>query len=112
MKERELVTLVALVNDLFFESKIREIASQKSYQTIVVNNRHELQNAIEAHNPHRILCDLRLIDESMSEILRKHSFVAGFGPHVERERFREAREYGVGKLWANSALAEKLSSWL
>lgn len=104
--------LVALVSDLFFGSKILELAARAGVQARVYDNPGEFVQALAADSADHVLVELRQVDDTVLEALPARAHVAGFGPHVERDRFRQARSGGIATLWANSALETRLGPWL
>ncbi|MDA8193786.1 MAG: hypothetical protein M0Z53_07305 [Thermaerobacter sp.] len=103
---------VALVADLFFAARIEQIAQQAGVRVRIVGTAADLGQAIVEAHPTHVLLDLRQTDEAILNLVADVPNVAGFGPHVERDRFQSARAGGVRTVWANSALADRLGPWL
>lgn len=104
--------LVAYVDDLFFASKIEDLAKAVGTRVQLTESKVELRQMIDDGLVTHVLLDLRITDEDVLNCVGGVPNVAGFGPHVERERFSAARQGGVKTVWANSALASRLPGWL
>lgn len=104
--------LLAVVNDLMFQSRIREVAAGLGVEVSFVRP-GALQDALDAHSSTHVVADLRVLTaDDIAAAAASDVPVMGFGPHVERERFLNARRQGITHLSANSALDRKLASWL
>lgn len=103
---------VAYVDDLFFGSKIEDLAKTVGASVQLTGSKVELRQLIDQGMVTHVLLDLRITDEEVLNVVGGVPNVAGFGPHVERERFSTARNGGVKTVWANSALANRLPGWL
>lgn len=104
--------MVALVKDLFFAARVEAIANASGIKAHVVTDVAALEQAVGEWEPSHALLDLQMVDGSVLEIVRHVPHLAGFGPHVERENFLSARQQGIRTLWANSALENRLPTWL
>lgn len=104
--------VLAVVTDLFFQSRIREICRIAGRDVYFVKPGPELAAAILAERPREVVVDLTLADGNTFEQLTSVERVLGFGPHVDRERFQTARKAGFDRLVSNSALPESLKRWL
>lgn len=103
---------VAFVQDLFFAAKIQDIAKAGGYSLQVAGSPEELAQILGRVTPRHVLLDLTLVNEEILALVKGVPRVAGFGPHVDRERFASARAGGIRTMWANSALADRLLAWL
>lgn len=106
------MVLVALVEDLFFAMRILELSNQAGVPAKVASTPDEFLAWLGTENPDFVLVDLRQATEAILKALTEVPHVAGFGPHVDRERFQAARAGGIKTVWANSALDQKLPGWL
>ncbi len=104
--------MVALVHDLFFAARIQTLAEASGVAARVVTSVKEFETLVADAEPSHALLDLEMVDDAVLLIVATVPHVAGFGPHVQRENFLSARQHGIRTLWANSALAERLPSWI
>ncbi len=104
--------MVALVEDLFFAARVEALARASGVEARVVTSVAEFGRLVADNNPSHVLLDLHMVDPVVLGIVGTVSHVAGFGPHVQRENFLMARQQGIRTLWANSALPDRLPSWL
>jgi hypothetical protein len=105
--------IYALVSDLFFADRVIRIAQAVSEPVQTFSSVGALRVALaDGKLPDMLVIELPMLDTGDMEWLRGIPHVAGFGPHVDRERFEAAREQGLKPLWANSAMAQKLGPWI
>ncbi|SMC04275.1 hypothetical protein SAMN00768000_1557 [Sulfobacillus thermosulfidooxidans DSM 9293] len=104
--------MLALVSDLFFADRIIRIGQTVNEDVHVYHSQEEFKSAVMKDHPSVAIVELPLLDDSDLTWIAKIPHVAGYGPHVDRDRFAKARAYGIHPLWANSALIQKLGPWL
>jgi CheY-like chemotaxis protein len=113
-------TVVALVADLLFASRIRGAAAAAGVEAIVVRTAEELIRASRERRPRWILVDLdaRVADAVgaiaavRAEADRSGSRILAFGAHVDREALRSARAAGADRVVARSAFVRELPGLL
>ncbi len=105
--------IYALVSDLFFADRVMRIAQSVQEPVQTFQSPGALRLALESGQPPEMLVvELPMLCDTDLPWLQDIPHVAGFGPHVDRERFAQARELGIKPLWANSALAQRLGPWI
>ncbi len=108
--------IIAVVDDLFFASKIRGTAEQVG---VSVTFPHTIESAIEAvakEGPSLLICDLnsRRIDPiELAKALKANEQTSrtnllGFFSHVQTDLQREAQEAGFDRVIPRSAFAKSL----
>jgi DNA-binding NarL/FixJ family response regulator len=113
------VSVVALVDDLMFLSRIREAARRQSLEVRAVRTADALVEACRA-GARVVIVDLdsrRLPAAEALSALRADPTVSevptiGFFSHVEVERAREARESGCRTVLPRSAFVQRLDALL
>jgi CheY-like chemotaxis protein len=111
------VTVVALVQDLFFLTKIRETAKALGVSLIASESQGAVDAIAEAQ-PHAILLDLN----SPAAVARIRTLkadprtrgirIVGFVSHVQGQLIAAAREAGCDTVMARSAFAQQLPNLL
>jgi DNA-binding NarL/FixJ family response regulator len=113
------MSVVALVDDLMFLSRIREAARRQSVEVKAVRTAEALLEACRA-GARVVIVDLdarRLPSAEALSALRADPGLAGlptvgFFSHVEVERAREARESGCRTVLPRSAFVQRLDALL
>jgi DNA-binding NarL/FixJ family response regulator len=113
------VSVVALVDDLMFLSRIREAARRQSLEVRAVRTADALVDACRA-GARVVIVDLdsrRLPAAEALSALRADPALAevptiGFFSHVETERAREARDNGCRTVLPRSAFVQRLDALL
>jgi CheY-like chemotaxis protein len=108
--------VVALVDDLLFLSRIREVAGAASVRVVSARNAAALLEACRAEPPTLVLADLdspRLDGVGAIRGLRADPAgaglrIVGFFSHVESERGREASAAGASLVLPRGAFARQL----
>ncbi|HEY1013911.1 MAG TPA: hypothetical protein VGE07_14465 [Herpetosiphonaceae bacterium] len=106
-------SILALIPDLMFGVRVRDVLRQLGYQAQVVE---ELAVAREALRPGLglLIVDLRADLAGWRELiaaakrLEPAPKILAFGSHVDAERQQAARDAGCDRVVANSAFAAKL----
>ena len=104
--------MVALVQDLFFAARVESLAKSSGAAAQITTTPDEFVRWIHEVNPSHVLLDLTMVSDNILDVVAGVPHVAGFGPHVQREQFLNARQHGIKTLWANSALPDRLPGWL
>lgn len=107
-------TVVAVVNDLMFGSRIRAAAQQAGVDVAFVRNAGDL--AARAAHADLVLLDLETrwldapaaIRSLRSDAATEGVPVVAFGPHVAGEALKAAREAGAHRVLARSAFVAQL----
>lgn len=95
-----------------FTLPIVEIARAMGVEVHIASSSDEALSVLGSLPIDAVLMDMRISsDEFIAQVVGVYP-VAGFGPHVEGEKFLEFRKYGVKTLWPNSKLRDKLPEWL
>ncbi|MCL8208989.1 MAG: hypothetical protein K6V97_13105 [Actinomycetia bacterium] len=106
------MTLLAVVRDLGFQSRILETLAGLDVRVRFVSPGPTLEAALAAERFDAAVVDLTVADAEVFRALGAVGRVLAFGPHVERERFRQARAAGVARVVANGRLDRVLPRWL
>jgi adenylosuccinate lyase len=104
--------MVALVQDLFFAARVESLAKTSGVPAQVTTSPKEFVRWVQEMAPSHVLLDLNMATDEILAVVASVPQVAGFGPHVQREQFLNARQRGIKTLWANSALPDRLPGWL
>lgn len=105
--------ILALIPDLMFGVRVRDVLRQLGYQALVVEERNA---ALAALRPGLglLIVDLRAEVDGWRELVAAAKASApppkilAFGSHVDIERQQAARDAGCDRVIANSAFAAKL----
>ncbi len=106
-------TIVAVISDLMFESRLREHASALGYDVRATDTLEATQEvltegpALAVLDLHVAGVDWRLAVEAAKE---RGVPVLAFGRHTEARLLRAAREAGCDRVVARSTLVEELPS--
>jgi CheY-like chemotaxis protein len=108
--------VLAVVDDLMFQSKIRSAAEAAHGAVVFVRRRDLVIDAMRTHQPVRVILDLDrdALDPVglIREIRLLPEFAAtslvGFASHVHGERLQEAREAGCDRVMARSGFVTAL----
>jgi len=111
--------IVAVVEDIFFASKIRETAQSLGVRALFVRDRDQLVKSLE-DKPDLILVDLhnRKVDAiQVAEISKSRDDLEvipliGFFSHVETERQRQALAAGYDRVIPRSVFSRDLANIL
>ena len=104
-------TIVAVVDDLLFQSRLEQQACQLGYEFVAVASEPELRAALEGG------CDLAVVDlhvqgiewRSAVAMVKERSVpVLAFGRHTEAQLLRDARAAGCDRVVPRSQLVEEL----
>ncbi len=109
-------TVLAVVDDLFFATKIETVARQVDAMVAFARDEDQLTLLIENEIPGLIIIDLNCRSLVPIEAIRRLKSdvrlaavpVIGFFSHVQVELERAAREAGCDRILARSAFSSKL----
>ncbi len=105
------VTVLAIVDDLFFATKIETVARQVDAKVAFARDENQLTQLIENDMPGlniRNLAPIDTIRRLKSDVRLAAVPVIGFFSHVQVELERAAREAGCDRVLARSAFSAKL----
>ncbi len=113
-------TILLLVPDLFFNTKIEDAARRLGYQTESVAADADFDAVIADKQPDLVLLTFERTGEAWQELAsaahRAGVKVLAFGSHMNVAAFKRARELGCDEVVANSRLSTELpnllSKWL
>ncbi len=113
-------TVIAVVDDLFFASKIRGTAEQFGVSVSFPRRIEALMEAALCDQPQLIICDLhatRIDPIELAKLLkadeRLHSIpLLGFFSHVQTELQRRAEDAGFDRVMPRSAFTRNLAGIL
>src|SRR6266581_7309893 len=112
--------VIAIVDDLFFASKIRGTAEQLGVSVRFLRNTESLNQAVLRDRPSLIICDLhsqRIDPIELARQLRADEQLRsipllGFFSHVQTELQRQAEEAGFDRVMPRSAFSRNLADIL
>ena|SRR3989441_7534040 len=112
--------VIAVVDDLFFASKIRGTAEQLGVSVSFVRNAESLNQAVLRDRPALIICDLHsqridpieLAKQLKADERLRSIPLLGFFSHVQTELQRQAEEAGFDRVLARSAFSRNLADIL
>ncbi len=108
--------ILAIVDDLFFATKIETVARQVDATVAFARDENQLTQLIENDMPGLIIIDLNSRNLAPIDTIRRLKSdgrlaavpVIGFFSHVQVELERAAREAGCDRVFARSAFSAKL----
>jgi len=112
--------VIAIVDDLFFASKIRGTAEQLGVSVRFLRNTESLNQAVLRDRPSLIICDLHsqridpieLAKELKADERLRSIPLLGFFSHVQTELQRQAEEAGFDRVMPRSAFSRNLADIL
>ena len=112
--------VIAIVDDLFFASKIRGTAEQLGVSVSFLRNSESLNQAVLRDRPSLIICDLHSQRIDPMELARKLKAdeqlrsipLLGFFSHVQTELQRQAQDAGFDRVMPRSAFSRNLADIL
>lgn len=110
-------TIMALVPDLFFLSRLREAATSRAVTIEVVRRAERLAERASEVGPALIILDMGIVAQdwlSALQALRANPTTAqlpvvAFGPHVDQAAQAAARAAGATRVLANSRFVETVA---
>jgi CheY-like chemotaxis protein len=104
-------TILAVVSDLMFQSRLREQARALGYEITVADTPESLRDGL-ARSPALFVIDLHVdgLDwrQAVEAAKRGGVPVLAFGRHTEAQLLRSAREAGCGRVVPRSTFVEEL----
>ena len=112
--------IIAIVDDLFFASKIRGTAEELSLTATFARTLDEMIEAARRDQPALIICDLQALKIDPLELARRLKAdeqlcsipLLGFFSHVQTELQREAEAAGFDRVMPRSAFTKHLGEIL
>lgn len=105
-------TILALIDDLFFSVKVEEVAQHQEYTVETVDDARAFHRALSDEQPAMAIVNLSSCGPEVFDLIREASrlgiSVLTFGPHVDKEAHRAAREAGARASVTNSQLMREL----
>jgi PleD family two-component response regulator len=109
-------TILAVVDDLFFNVKISDAAKRAGLQTVFFKSEKEVVEAAKADPPLMIIIDLNansvkpvaLVEKLRAEADLKRVSVIGFVSHIQGELKQKAQDAGCNMVMARSAFSSNL----
>ena len=113
-------TILALVPDLFFLSRIRAAAEQHGVAVETVRRAERLVPRATEVAPTLIIVDMGIVDQDWAAAVRDLKAnpatasvpLIAFGPHVDHESQTTARSAGADRVLSNSRFTESLPDLL
>jgi hypothetical protein len=105
-KERGVV--IGLIRDVFFGITVRNTIRRLNFEAQIIKSVDELPSAIAVYEPDLVIVDLNLLTDDDAEWQPIKSALAGgarvlaFGPHMDVEKMRAAKDAGVTRTISNS----------
>lgn len=100
-------SVLALVTNLMFSVKIREVAATMGGHLTLVSNNEEILEKLDIH-PSLLILDLTAVEDGWQNVVAKAKGagvpVLAYGPHVEVDLHEAARAAGCDDVVANSKL--------
>ncbi|PYU63768.1 MAG: response regulator [Acidobacteria bacterium] len=111
-----MATVVALVDDLFFQMKLAETAKQLGVEVKVAANGEALMGLM-ASEPRLVIVDLNARNQPIGAIeklrqARKDVRVVGFLSHVQKELAAQAQAAGCDEVLPRSSFTQNLAAIL
>ncbi len=120
MSDVEQTRVIAVVDDIFFGSKIKEAANQAGVELEIVKNKDGLKESLSSRLPKLIIFDLnsnKLKPLALLKELKSSSELAkvttmGYLPHVEGQLKKDAAEAGCDVVMPRSRFSREISAIL
>lgn len=110
-------TVVVLIKDLMFRSRVREVASTLEYKVESASSVHGLVERLESSRADVVILDLAsgsFDEETLWGIVRAsgEARLLAFGSHVRADILRTARRAGFTQVMPNSEFSARLPELL
>lgn len=120
MSDKQQTRVVAVLDDIFFASKIKEAAKQSGVELEIINNADGLMESLSGRLPDLIIFDLNsnklnpldLIKEIKSSSKLRSVKTIGYLPHVEKKLMKEASDAGCDIVMPRSRFSRELTGIL
>ena len=110
--------VVALEDNLFFTSKIDNVASELGYQVLVAGESSRLTEQMNRHRPSLVIMDLSTEDIDWTKTIgnlkseNPEATILAFGPHVEEELLKTASNAGCDLVLSQGEFSSQLPDLL
>jgi CheY-like chemotaxis protein len=108
----------ALLDDLFFESKIRQTANELGINLSIIKSYKDFKYKVLEQKPNFIIIDLgskkidaeRVIKEIKHDEELKNIFCMGYISHVEKQKMEKFQEMGCDQVLPRSRFSNQLKN--
>ena len=104
-------TILAVITDLMFQSRLREQAQALGYTFAVADTPETLDAALDAA-PALVVLDLEIVDVDWGIVVKatkeRHVPILAFGRHTRAQQLRSARDAGCDRVVPRSTFVEEL----
>lgn len=105
-------TILAVIDDLFFSTRVEDIAKGQGFAVVTVHDARAFHRALSGEQPALVIVDLGSQRIETIDLVREASHVGipvlAFGPHVDKEAHQAARDAGARVSVTNSQLMREL----
>jgi hypothetical protein len=109
-------TILLLIPDLFFSTKVEDAARRLGYQVESVGPEGDFETVVADKNPALVLLTFERTGDAWQRLAsvahRAGVKVLAFGSHMNVEAFKRAKELGCDEVVANSRLSADLPNLL
>jgi len=110
-----MVTIVAVVTDLFFAVKVTDAGKRAGREVKFANSLEQALDLVRSYRPAMVVADLGCHDVDVMELARRLEGepelsaipVLGFVSHVQEDRKREALAAGFDRVVARSTFSDR-----
>lgn len=113
-KERGVV--VGLIKDIFFGITVRNTIRRLEFEAQIIKSVDELPQTVAVYEPDLLIVDLTMFGsdaeawEPIQDVLATGARVLAFGPHMDVESFRAAKNAGVTRVVSNSQFHRNMAN--
>lgn len=105
-------SILALIGDLFFSERVEEAAKRHGYTVETVSDARAFLRSLSEERPAMVIVNLAPYGPESFDLIREASRIGipvlAFGPHVDKEARRSARDAGARAAVTNSQLVREL----
>lgn len=113
-KERGVV--VGLIKDIFFGITVRNTIRRLEFEAQIIKSVDELPQTVAVYEPDLLVVDLTMFGsdpvawEPIQDVLATGARVLAFGPHMDVDAFRAAKDAGVTRVVSNSQFHRNMAN--
>lgn len=113
-KERGVV--VGLIKDIFFGITVRNTIRRLEFEAQIIKSVDELPQTVAVYEPDLLVVDLTMFGsdpeawEPIQDVLATGARVLAFGPHMDVDAFRTAKDAGVTRVVSNSQFHRNMAT--